>query len=147
MKLAKIFKELISSWDKKLNTVRYGIEDGYVYLVPDGCRMFKIPEDDFIIDMRIAFPSLVPLTNPNRMFNAEGTEEAKRSSILRITEKKTTVVKIVGEKSSAWVNVKFLDYFEGEVTYRISTPKAPVFVFENGVIVGLVLPVNFKEDE
>lgn len=147
MKLAKIFKELISSWDKKSNTVRYGIEDGYVYLVPDGYRMFKIPEEDFIIDMGKAFPSLGPLTNPKRMFNAEGTEEDKRSSILRITENKRTIVKIEGEKSYTWVNVKFLDYFEGEVTYRVSTPKAPVFVYENGEIVGIVLPVNFKEDE
>lgn len=147
MKLAKIFKELISSWDKKSPTLMYGIEDGYVYLMPDTARMFRIPEKDFIIDMGKAFPHKVPFENVKKFFDDKGTEGANRTSILRSTDDKRTLVKIVGEKSHAWVNVKFLDYFEGNVTYRISSPKAPVLVCEYEEIVGIVLPVNYKEEE
>lgn len=147
MKLTKIFTELLKLRDKNETRLRYGIQDGFIYYTPDGNRMFKIPEKEFLIDLTKAFPSLVSLTNVKQLFDDKGTEPAIKTNEMKLTmDGKATVVKFVSEKSYAWVNVKYLDYFTEEVTYKIIGRNKPVFVYEYGNLVGIILPVNMREE-
>lgn len=148
MKVTKILTDIlkITGNSKKSVICSYGADREYVYWTPDGHRMYKIPQEDFLIDLGKAFPDKIPLNNPNKMFDDSNTESAVKSNLIRVIGKEN-LVKIVSEKSHAWVNVDYLKEFEPDCHFRIIKPNAPVFVYEDEKLVAIVLPVRVAGEE
>ena len=148
MKLVKIFTEILKMKEKDKFSANYGIQDGFIYYMPDGHRIFKSPENVFLIDLKKALPAKVPINNPNKFFNIDNSELAFKTTEIKVIENgKIQVIKIANDKSYAWVNVKYLEYFEGDISFKISNSKTPVLVYEYDELVGLVLPVFIPEDQ
>ena len=61
------------------------------------------------------------------------------------SKKEISVVKITNDNTYAWINETYLKEFEVDCTFKISSPKSPVFVYEEDELVGLILPVHVKE--
>lgn len=148
MKINKIMTDLLKLVDKKkITSCAYGIQDDYIYFTPDGHRLFKIYDKLFLIDLSKALSDKTPLNNPKRMFNVDKTEEAYKTNELKVIDgSKGTLVKIESENSHAWINTDYLKDFDSECTFRISNHREPVFIYELGEVVGLILPVVAKED-
>lgn len=147
MKLNKIMTNVlkISADEKKSKVFIYGIDKGYVYFSPDGLRMYKIAEKDFLIDLGKAFPHKTPINDPKKMMNDSDAEPAVKTNEVKLYEK-FTVIKIKSEKSQAWVNVDYLKDFDTDCTFKIMDEKSPVFVYEYEELVGLILPVKIEEN-
>lgn len=147
MKLVKIFTEILKMKEKDKSQANYAIKDGFIYYIPDGHKMFKIPKHEFLIDIPKVLPWKTPLDNVSRLMNDNNaTLATKTNEIKVIANGKIQVVKIENSNSYAWVNVKYLEYFDDKVSYKIIDPKNPVFVYENDELVGLVLPVFIGEE-
>lgn len=146
MKIKKILSEVLNivSNEKKKIKSNYGEDKDFIYWIPDGYRMYKIPQKDFLIDLRKALPDKTPLNDPQKFFNDSACELGIKTNEIKAIDKEQ-VVKIKGEKSHAWVNIKYLKEFESDCTFKIIDRKSPVFVYEYDKIVGLVLPVKIKE--
>lgn len=146
MKIKKILSEVLNivSNEKKKIKSNYGEDKDFVYWIPDGIRMYKIPQKDFLIDLQKALPNKTPINDPHKFFNYGECELAIKTDEIKAIDKEQ-VVKIKSEKSHAWVNIKYLKEFESDCTFKISNSKNPVFVYEYDELVGLVLPVKIKE--
>lgn len=148
MKITKIMTDLLKLVDKKKTiTCNYGIYGDHIYFTPDGCRMFRINAKLFLIDLNKALPDKTPLNDIRKFFNDDNTEEAYKTNELKVIDgPKRTLVKIESKNSHAWINVDFLKDFESECTFKISKPNQPVFIYESGEAVGLILPIKVKGD-
>lgn len=147
MKINKLMADILKIVGnaKKSLAFNYGTDSEYVYFTPDGYRVYKIPQKDFLIDLGKAFPDRTPLSNPKKMLDDSNTEPAVKTNEIRVIGK-GNVVKIKSENTHAWVNVDYLKEFEPECTFRVIKPNAPVFVYEYEELVAIVLPVRVAED-
>lgn len=108
--------------------------------------MYRIPKNLWLIDFDKALPDKCPLDNPKKFMTDNNTEIARMTNERRVIEK-DTVIKFVSDKSYAWINEKLLKVFDlDNSSFKLSSPKSPVFIYENEKIVGLVLPVFIKEE-
>lgn len=150
MKLNKIFTNILKTAanGKKVVNANYGIEDGYIYYIPDGHRMFRIPENDFLIDLKKAFPKKIPLTNAKKFFESRRDKEEaiKTNELKTINSGKNTLVKIQSKNNHAWINIDYLKEFNSDCTFKIVNNISPVFIYEYEECVGLILPVKVVED-
>ncbi len=147
MKITKIMTDVLKLVEKgKTQQANYGVDDQFIYLTLDGHKMYKIHNNDFYIDLRKALSDKIPLTNPRKFFNEDCYEVAEKTSEMRQV-KKFTVVKIANEKKHAWINVNYLKDFESDCTFKIVNKKSGVLVYENGTVVGLILPVNVEDGD
>ena len=145
MKITKILTDLLKAVEKKKTfEINYGYDDGYVYYLPDKYRAYRIHSDEFLVDMVKALPDKTPLM-ARKFFDDSNAEDAIKTNELREINK-VTVVKIVGANSYAWINTAYLKEFEADCTFKITGPKAPVYIYEQDKLVGLILPVFIKED-
>ena len=147
MKITKIMTDLLKAVEKK-KTINYlyGMDDEYIYLFVGGHKIFKIHKELFLIDLSKALPDKSPLENPSKFFKDYNFDEAWKTDELKILDNKITAIKLVSENSHVWINEKFLKDYDSNCTFKISNIKSPVFVYENEIIVGLILPIFVKED-
>lgn len=150
MKIDKIQMDLLKAWykdDRKFNTIyRYGEHDGNI-CVTDQHGVYIIPKSLFVLDLRI-FDS-TPL-DFERMGLLKLEQDSRRLDYKYSIEQKDTkatvnVLKFDEEDGEeVWINKKLLRYFDEKypITYRGINKKSPVFVYEDGVMVGIVLPIK-----
>lgn len=148
MKVTKIMTDLLKLVEKKKTTTcNYGMDENYIYFTPDGYRIFKIYKPLFLIDLKKALPNKIPFVNPSNFFKADNCEDGKKTGEMRVIDDwKETIIKIESEHSHAWVNEKYLKEFDRDCSFKIGTPKQPVLIYEHDEVVGVVCPVNLKED-
>lgn len=148
MKVTKIMTDLLKLVEKEKTTAcNYGVDENYIYFAPDGYRIFKICKPLFLIDLKKALPDKRPLENPSYFFKADNLEDGKTTGEMRVADdRKGTIIKIESEHSHAWVNEKYLKEFDPDCSFKIGKPRQPVLIYENDEVVGIVCPVNVKED-
>lgn len=145
MKITKILTDLLKAVEKnKTFEINYGYDDGYVYYLPDKYRAYRIRTDEFLVDIVKALPDKSPLM-ARKFFDDSTAEDAHKTNEIRVIDKRT-VIKIVNDNTHAWINTDYLKEFESDCTFKITGPKAPVYIYEQDELVGLVLPVHIKED-
>lgn len=146
MNVIKIMTDLLKAAGKdKTGRCNYGVDEEYIYFLPDGYRGYRIPKLLFLVDLEKALPNKKPLNNPIKFFDDKLAELAEKTNEIRVIGK-DNVVKIKGETSHAWLNVNYLKEFESDCTFKVVSPKSPVYVYEGEKIVGIVFPVVVTED-
>lgn len=146
MNVIKIMTDLLKAVGKdKTATCNYGVDEEYIYFLPDGYRGYRIPKLLFLIDLEKALPNKTPLNNPSKFFDDKLAELAVKTNEIRVIGK-DNVVKIKGETSHAWLNVNYLKEFGPDCTFKVVSPKSPVYVYEWEKLVGIVLPVRVAEE-
>lgn len=146
MKTNKIVIDLLKQIYKNKDVMRimYGFEGDYIYLSPDGYVGYKIPNKDFFIDMKKAVPDRVPIENiVKKYLNDKNHEDAfLTNDIKKVDKVKCTAIKISNDKTCVWVNEKFLKEFDKDCTFKILSPKSPIFIYENEEMAGFVMPIK-----
>lgn len=149
MKIDKILMDFFKKIGR-MDSLRvlYYEDPEYMYFSPDGFRAYKIPVNKFVFDMSKALPKHEPTESIKKFFDDSNSQPGEKTSELRIVpegKKDKSIVKIANSKTYAWVKMDYLREYESYCTFKISSPKSPVFVYEGDELVGLVLPVNVKE--
>lgn len=150
MKLTNIYKDLISCRLKD-NRVIIGDMKGddddnrQLYGVSDNTFMcYCIPKDEFLLDVDKALDRWDKLNMES--FAPENVEEVARTNkLFNITDsynKKGYTIELIGNK---YINTKYLKNFESP-TFKTDMSKqtSPVYVYEKGLLAGMVLPINIK---
>ena len=144
MKITKILTDLLKAAEKKKTlNINYSYQGDYIAFLPDGHRAYRIHKNDFLVDLVKALPDKVPLSLTN-IFDDSHAQDAHKTNELRVIDK-ANVVKIAGYNINVWINTAYLKEFEENCTFKVTGEKCPVYVYEQGKLVGLVLPVDIKE--
>ena len=156
MKLTNIYKDLISyrlrgnhivigdmKGDDDDNRQLYGVSDN-IYMC------YCIPKDKFLLDVDKALDGRNKFNMESFTPEDEDVEEVARTNkLFDITDshnKKGYTVELIGNK---YINTKYLKNFENP-TFKTDTSKqiSPVYVYERGLLAGMVFPViNVKVEE
>ena len=132
---SKVKDYFFGTWEEK---DLVGISEGHV--------IWLIPKTIFILDAEKLKELGIRELPVNKMFPLDHDLQADGilTGDIRISDGKEAV-KLQGKERYAWVNRAFLKEFDKERTFKISKSTAPVFVYEKGELVGLILPINMAE--
>ena len=142
MKVEKIINEITKLFYKQqLFDVMIGKEDGYVY-VGDKYHIYRIIEDDFILNVDKLIIDGARSYDFSKFF-FERPAVINKGIILRLEDK--NAVQLVGDGFNVYIDEKYLKHFQ-KPTFQGTGKNEPVIVLENDVAVGLILPINVKEN-
>lgn len=125
----------------------YCVSNGCVYYSPDGCVMYRIPENRFYLDINKIFKYIAPF-DINTVWKPDGAKPASKTNDIKIImrdKKKFNAVKIMSESNFAWLDERLLKNFDSNCGFLITNSVSVVYIVENGEIVGLVMPIKIKE--
>lgn len=148
MKIKKVYDEIIGAWLKDGRLILGRHEDKILFSA-EGFKAFILTENEFpfdyekILDGREAMNS----STVKDLLRESDHEEAWKTGDMRLTKRGTQVFKIANEKTHAWVDVKLLNAFEKDCTFKIKGPKNQVFVYEDEVLRGFVMPTRIEESD
>jgi hypothetical protein len=139
MKKEKIGQEIIKAY---LKEVKIAVTecDTFVWITTNGFVGYYLHKKELPLN----YDDFVK-TDMFKRFSEKDYQEAYNTKEFKITDKKITAVKIKNESSSVWVDSKFLKNFENDATFKIKGNWDIVFVYENDVLRGLIMPLNIKE--
>ena len=107
----------------------------------DGFAMYFIPEKDFIFDRDKLYHAWI---DKDRFITTNGYADAVRSNELIACDKKTLAV-FKNYNTEVFVDLKLLKPFDSRTsTYKIKDPSSGVLVYENDILVGLVMPTRYN---
>lgn len=133
----KAKKSFFGVWEEK---ELVGISEGHV--------LWLIPKSLFVFDTeKLKELGVRELTQIKNMLlpDHELQDDGIMSRDIRILDGKKELVKIESKKGHVWINRTFLNEFDKERTFKISKSDAPVYVYEKGELVGLILPITIAE--
>lgn len=136
MKIKKINKEFLDLYYKnKLVAYEFDEENGKIYLT-DTYRAFIINYEDFVFRFDLFRQcKLKHLLDDTNYIDGIITNEIYRDvNDLRLITDKDKLLNIK-------VNNKYLDLFDNPEV-KIKDELSPILVYENGVLVGLILPIK-----
>lgn len=172
MNFAKIQAELLKKIDQKNPVFMYLNAEGYTIITNDQIRAFRIPVKELFLDPEriVSYLEENPSARVDRphtleqLFNGvdlDGGRDLFPTGITRRAEKKNVIQLQTKQREIVWVNEALLNTFKKIDTDLRFTTRAdrnsrcsPVFVWGAHVqdagrpmCLGMVLPVNVKEDE
>lgn len=114
-----------------------GLEDNTVSLLFQH-KIHIIHKNEFYLDC----VKLKKFENTsNLLLVSSGSKPAENKGNIKKLDKKITGVYIENDNEKVLVDEKLLKYFDDDCTFLITGKKNPVHIFENGELVGLVLPL------
>ena len=131
----KVKGYFFGTWEEK---DLVGITEGHV--------IWLIPKTKFILDTEKLKELGVKELPVKKVFPLDHDLQADGilTGDIRISDGKEAV-KLQGKKGHVWVNRASLNEFDKDRTFKISKSTAPVFVYEKGELVGLILPIKMAE--
>ena len=144
-----LLKEALS---KKAKNFFFGVwEEKELVGISEGHVIWLIPKYNFVFDAGKLKELGVKELPIKKMFSPDNDlqDDGILSGDIRILAGKeagTEAVKIEGNEGHVWVNRAYLNEFDKDRTFKISKKStAPVFVYEKGDLVGLILPIKMAE--
>lgn len=108
--------------------------------ITEGHAVYFIPECEFFLDKSKMKPVDLHgvVTGSDKAFPAERTGIEKKDKMSR----GRNLIEIKQGENSIWLDEMFCKDFDKYADYFGTNPNSPVYVKENGILVGLVLPVR-----
>ena len=130
---------------KNAPLIRVGsYDENTVGVTIDGFVMWFIPEKLFIFDADKLRRGGEPI-DAKRLVFTNGLEDAVRTNELIQTDK-TTLQVFKSENVEVFVDTKLLKVFDKNSTYKVRSPLAPILVYENDILVGLVCSTKYNRE-
>lgn len=154
MKYMKVQMDLVKAadgrdgWKKKNFNIPYFITEDKVWVCPDAVWMMGIPKGLFYLDKEKIWKDTKPFQGENFIKNLYDLEPATDTHIIMDVEqdnKKMKLHKFKMKDEVVFVQENILNYFEPNATFRGTKHNAPLYVYELDEVVGMILPVNYKE--
>lgn len=146
MNYLKIQQNLLKAVDakhKSFNTY-YCVTEDKVWVIPEGVWMMGIPKNLFYLDVDKIWKDIQPFkieTLFKDTWNLKSAVDSK--SIIQVTNK-MNLHKFVVDNEEVYINEKYLKFFDPDARFEGRNRKAPLYVYENDELVGLITPVNYK---
>lgn len=149
MNIKKINEEVLKMSFKKNSRILICEDENKIYVSPNGFIAFILEPSDFKLDVKKIMKK-VPTKNIVKGFvETDYHTMSTLSSIVGYrdiidpdTGKTVHLARFENDVTHASVNSKYLEYFSKDATFFISSPVKPVYVYENDVCVGFILPVR-----
>ena len=149
MNIRKINEEVLKMSFKKYSRILIGEEENKIYVSPNGFVAFILEPSDFKLDIKKIMKK-VPTKNIIKDFvEHDYHENSTLASIVGYrdiidpdTGKTVHLARFENNETHASVNSKHLEYFSKDATFYINSPVQPVYVYENDVCVGFILPIR-----
>ena len=158
MKYFKFQQELLKAaeardgWKHKPFDYPWFELNNQIGVCPRGHYIVLIPEVLFYLDRKKVFKSTT--INGEQIIKMKADDLKNATDTHEITEVKpdnkklVKLHKFVTEDSEIYINEDNLKYFDMDIsTCKGTTAKNPLYVYEDGALVGLILPVNHKKKE
>lgn len=149
MNIRKINEEVLKMSFKKNSRILIGEEENKVYVSPDGYVVFILESSEFKLDIEKILDGRSTTNIIKRFVETEYQMISTVASLVNYKDmfvlsiKKTLhLARFENEETHASVDSKYLKYFNKDATFFISSPIKPVYVYENDVCVGFILPVR-----
>lgn len=143
MKTAKILSDVCGAFCTG-NRLLIGDYDDRIGVSTDGYCVYLLDPKDFPFD-RAALLKGRELVNYKQCFPKETTEAIVTNEMVK--RDKYTAQRLTDGKIDVWIDTRLLKHFDKVVTFRVSTPKSGVLVYENETLAGMIMPVNIKKGE
>lgn len=135
-------------WKRKDFYVAYSVMDDRVWVCPEGYWMMGIPKNQFYLDVDKIWKNVKPIPGETLLKDTGDLKPAvDTKSIVQVTtcKKKVNLHKFVVDNEAIYVQEEYLKFFDPDAHFEGTKHNAPLHVYENGELVGLILPVNHKE--
>lgn len=139
MKLKVIHDEVLKQHFKEGRILMGHFEDKIV-VSPDGFKCYLVPEKDFVLDIDKILAGRGKFKAKEIFKGHEDAERVVMTNEMKQVDKKTLVK--IDEK---WVDKSLLKAFEPFSAFAtMKSYSSPIYVYENGELVGLVMPHRVK---
>lgn len=143
-----LMKKAFARDDYKHKSFRcsWGVDsDDEVWVFPDGLYGVRLSCPFCYIDPLSVFNT--PQIPINKIIDDSKAVDAVHTNRIVVDNERNLHIFEVG-KEKVYVNEKLMKYFDlDESTFKGTNRKAPIFIYENNTLVGLVLPANYTEKE
>lgn len=142
MKLDKVYNEVVKEVLKSNRRVIMGcIDNDTIGITTNGFMMYFIPKNEFLLDADALIKNRVNNANLDLFKEPKDLKEVVKTNVY-CKQGKNTLVKI-GDK---YFNEKYLKNFEEYASFKTTDKfNAPLYVYEDDVLVGLVMPVRVDD--
>ena len=155
MKYLKVQQDLLKmtdardGWKHRPFNVPWFEADDKIWVIFDGVIGYGIPKIAFYLDKDKVFGDAVPLNSGEQFIkNATYADEAEDTHTILdvvIDNKKMKLHRFMVKDEAVYVKEEFLKNFELECSHFTGTKRtAPLYVFEDDNLVGIIFPVNYK---
>lgn len=129
----------------------YKIDNDTIYCIPDGNYLIGVPVSLWMLDNAKIFENWLEC-DTSRLINEDIQLSALDAKNVITTGSKLKLHRFVVNGQDVYVNEKILKYFDLEnSTFKGTDNTSPIYIYELGSLVGLVLPVHYvkrsKENE
>ena len=143
--------EARDGWKHKPFNVIWFETDDRVFICPEGKWMMGISKPCFYLDISKIFKHNTPVTFGEQFLESgQNTEPAEDTHIIIDAvehNKKMKLHKFMVDDEAVYVQEDFLKYFEMDYARFTGTDsKSPLYIWKNDSIVGLIMPVNYIEE-
>lgn len=146
MDYIKLQTDLMKAYQKGgVNAYRYWQNDDYTYLILDGCAVFAIPNECWLIQLNKVFSEDLKAAGIESILSNIGytkTAEFTGTQKARIDRKNILAEIQTEEEESIWINHKYATMFGKEYILEATNSNAPVYFYDNNQFLGFVLPVR-----
>lgn len=136
-------------WKHKDFHVAYSVTDDRVWVCPEGYWMIGIPKDQFYLNVDKIWKDFQPFKTETFLKDTWDLKPAvDTNTTIQVTEfkKKLNLHKFVVDGEEVYIQEKYLEFFDPDAHFEGRNSKAPLYVYENDELVGLILPVNHKKE-
>lgn len=146
MKVLNVLNEVCKAFLKENGRIIYGeIDDDLVGVSVDGLVVYVLHKKEFPFDRDAMLRGNQPF-NFKKLIAPCAITDAYLTEEIRLWQK-GQAQKLTDGTIDVWIDVKHLKNFNQDVTFKITAPKSPVMVYENGNLAGLILPINMKTEK
>ena len=148
MKTTKFYQEIAKHMEKYQNSKETRActvgeyEQAYFITIKGDFGLF-IPQKDFIFDIAKIAPQ--GLTDFTRIISKQNNADfAECYEIIVQNNKQIQKLRTADAKIECWINADYLKYFTCPII-KIVSPVDPVFIYEFGVLAGIIMPVRMPK--
>ena len=118
------------------------------YLISDSdYQLFRIPKSEMWIDVKKMMEGRTEMTSLEKIMEIKGEDGVLTGDMKELSS--GTAIKVASQNNFTWINKKLLDRYEikNGLHFTISDKKfAPLLVWEDEVLCGLICPVRVEGD-
>ena len=135
-------------WKHKLFNYPWFETDDKIFICPQGHYFIAILKVQFYMDKEKVFKNITPI-NGKSFLNPDNLQMAtdRHTIVVADVKAKMKLHKFVIGDEVIFLDENNLKYFDLEdSTFKGTNRKNPIYIYENEELVGMVLPVNHKEE-
>ena len=139
----EVLKEALNV--KRKRKVIYGTLNDKV-LIGNDARLYVIPKEECAIDLtNVACVQVLQKSTVERFVNNSEYEELTLTSNIRVLDDKITLRVFTNGKENIYLDERLIKNFDlKKSTFKGKGARSIVYIYEDEVMVGFLLPVNVK---